>query len=622
MNTVASLPRAVARARQRCRDALVALSLSVAFAGCTTVVAPDCSPSFSAIWGTVPRDDISIVDLVFVLDRTASVAEHLPRLFAQLSQLVDPPCLSRSTPGGGPTHVCDPSNPDDVQRYPPVRSLRVGVVSSDLGARGSGFAACETARGDDGRLDAAAARPAPDAACAALAAPPAFLSFCSYEPWCSELDPSAYVLDPARFTTQLECRARALGVGCPIGQPLEALWRALVQHGAGEPAGSAAPNAGFLREHALLAMVVVSDREDHSVRACENDLGFSRARGASPCVDGTSAFSPAARGWASDDVDGRFYRAQPESAQDPTWPIDRYVGERPWSNGDWRTLDSLKPGHPERLLFVAVTGAPVTIPTSGRDVQWDQLLGPSSDGSSTFRTRNIASAIAGTQDNGAPFSMRNEPSARCPHVVAACARESAPPRAEPSCVGVDSVALPARRIIEVARRFDESGRCNGQPCRSGQVRSICADRLDWAQPIVEKIAVRLVGRCLWLHGVQQQPRADGSLTVDCVVHEVQSPGVDACDATRGRIELEDPAARSIEGLPGERRHVCEVRQLPALPLDRGGGPAVSGPGWFADFRVDPAHPTCATRVSFSRGATPRLDQFARIECTVRTNTCR
>jgi hypothetical protein len=621
MNTVASPPpRAVARARQRCRDALVALSL--AFAGCTTMVAPECSPAFSAITSSIPTDHVSLVDLVFVLDRTASVAEHLPRLFAQLSRLTDPPCISRSTPGGGPAHVCDPSDPDDTRTYPPVDSLRVGVVSSDLGARGAGIAACETARGDDGRLGAAAAQPPPDPACAALEAPPAFLSFCSHERWCSELDPSAFVGDPAHFTTLLSCRARALGVGCPIGQPLEALWRALVQHGAGEPAGSAAPNAGFLREQALLAMVVVTDREDHSVRACENDLGYSRTRSASPCVDGTSAFSQAARGWASEDVEGRFYRAQPESAQDPTWPIDRYVGERSWRAGEWRTLDSLKPGRTERLSFVAVTGAPVTIPTSGREVQWDQLLGASSDGSSTFRTRNLTSAIAGTQDNGAPFSMRNEPSARCPHVVAACARESAPPRAEPSCIGTDSVALPARRILEVARRFDEGGRCNGQPCRNGQVRSICADTLDWASLIANRIAARLDGRCLFLPGPQQQPREDGSLTVDCVVHEAQSPGVNVCDGARGRIELEDPAARSSEWLPGERRHICEVRQLPARPLDRGGGPAVSGPGWFADFRPRPSHPLCPWQVSYSRGATPRLDQFSRIECTVRTNTCR
>jgi hypothetical protein len=35
-------------------------------------------------------------------------------------------------------------------------------------------------------------------------------------------------------------------------------------------------------------------------------------------------------------------------------------------------------------------------------------------------------------------------------------------------------AWPSRRIVEIARRFDESPLCNGQPCHNGIVASVCS----------------------------------------------------------------------------------------------------------------------------------------------------
>lgn len=49
-------------------------------------------------------------------------------------------------------------------------------------------------------------------------------------------------------------------------------------------------------------------------------------------------------------------------------------------------------------------------------------------------------------------------------------------------------AWPGRRIVEVARRFDESPRCDGAPCGNGYVASICADDFS---PAMAAIAQRI-----------------------------------------------------------------------------------------------------------------------------------
>jgi hypothetical protein len=58
--------------------------------------------------------------------------------------------------------------------------------------------------------------------------------------------------------------------------------------------------------------------------------------------------------------------------------------------------------------------------------------------------------------------------------VPACRRQGSTYDMTRPCSNAQYMAFPSRRIVEVARRFDEAPLCNGQPCRNGMVASICS----------------------------------------------------------------------------------------------------------------------------------------------------
>jgi hypothetical protein len=87
-------------------------------------------------------------------------------------------------------------------------------------------------------------------------------------------------------------------------------------------AGNTDPNAGFVRDNAVLGIVMVTDEEDGSVRDCRY------AERGVPCTDAVSVFDITSPQWSSNDLNLRFYLYTPGSAQDPTWPIDRYIDPR------------------------------------------------------------------------------------------------------------------------------------------------------------------------------------------------------------------------------------------------------------------------------------------------------
>src|SRR5581483_12101465 len=133
-----------------------------------------------------------------------------------------------------------------------------------------------------------------------------------------------------------QCNVALYVGGCGLEQQLEAVDRALVTHDASERAGNTDPNAGFLRSNALLAIVLLTDEEDGSVRDCRFAHG-------TPCTDALDVFNSASTAWSSMNLNLRDYLYTPGSPQDPTWPIDRYVDAHDASHG-WLAL---KPGHPE-----------------------------------------------------------------------------------------------------------------------------------------------------------------------------------------------------------------------------------------------------------------------------------
>jgi hypothetical protein len=341
-----------------------------------------------------------------------------------------------------------------------VTDVRVGVISTDLGTPGSVVPSCANSDlGDDGRLNprafglATRTRPL---------APVTAEIFC---PDPARQDPFVTVsrADDAMTALWRPTCHMSLGIGgCGIEQQLEATRRALLG-----PRSAGARNEGFLRPEATLAILMLTDEEDGSVRDCR----YAEASG--PCSDAIDVFDVASTRWGSPDLNLRFYDYDPGSAQDPTWPLERYVDPARPTRG----LLSLKPGHPERIVFGAITGVPVAIPrTPGGLTDWGALVGaPASGRADDFLARNASLAYRNPMAPGGEVSMRQRD--RDPlcstRMIPACRNAAVAPT--PACTPSEQpFAWRARRIAEVARRFDESALCNGSACRNGMVASICS----------------------------------------------------------------------------------------------------------------------------------------------------
>ncbi|MBL8679704.1 MAG: hypothetical protein JNK05_11090 [Myxococcales bacterium] len=451
------------------------------------------------------------VDMLFVIDNSGSMIEVQRLLLLKFETLLQalrvPLCGSRSNPDARP-HACDANNVDDVPLNRPLLDMHVGVVSTDLGTPGSMIPGCDDAsRGDHGLLNPirngfalqshipwAPRRPNAVTAPAGFRPPvcttdinqfPNFITFCSNtaDASCDRPERFASTRDDSTFSDWFKCNAGIFINGCGLEQPLEAAWRALLVHDARARPGNMSPNAGFIRDDALLAIIVISDEEDGSVRNCEYDQGFSSQSG-QPCDSALDVYNTSSAAWAHPtNPDLRFYLYTPGDRRDPTWNLDRYVNTAPRTASNRWNNDflSLKPGRPDRVLFGAITGVPLTLPTRGGVVDYDALLGRPGPDRDNFLQRDASTAISGTQGAAGPFSMRQanmDPA--CSHVVPACRRAGSTYNPTMSCSNSQYMAFPSRRITEVARRFEESPLCNGAPCRNGYVTSICTTSLDAA----------------------------------------------------------------------------------------------------------------------------------------------
>ncbi len=342
-----------------------------------------------------------------------------------------------------------------------VRDVRVGVVSTDLGTPGSVVPSCMGARGDDGVLNprvrgaATSARPLPRVE-GGVFCDDAMLLAQNFITVSSSDDAMAQYWRPS-------CQVRIGTGGCGLEQQLEAARRALITQG-----GVGGMNAGFLRRDAALAILVLTDEEDGSVRDCSEHDGIGA------CDDARSVFDILSPRWSSSDMNLRFYNYEPGGAQDPTWPVDRYVDPTRPTRG----FLGLKPGHPERVLFAAVTGVPIAVPrTTSGATDWDSLLGtPAAGRPDDFNARDASRAFADPTNASGPISMRqHDADPMCvTRLIPACRQHDTAPVA--AC---DQASQPyawrARRIAEVARRFDQSAICSGAACGNGMVASICGD---------------------------------------------------------------------------------------------------------------------------------------------------
>jgi hypothetical protein len=547
----------------------------------------------------VVNNAVDSVDILFEIDNSNSMRDNQAQLARQfevlISQLVSPP----------------DRNMDGLPDYPPVRSLHVGVISSDLGTPGSVVPSCANSdSGDDGLLNPIRNGQAIRTHQPWTTAPPGIRPMrCMNNPqqYPNFLTFDAMSTNAAEFREDFVCNAFLSTGGCGLEQQLESAYRALVIRNPRAQPGNTDPNAGFVRDNAVLAIVLVSDEEDGSVRDCRyQEGGDPDGDCRPPRGDALSVFDSANGDWAATDLNLRLYMYTPGSPQDPTWNLNRYIDPMRPTRG----FTSLKPGRPDQVIFAGILGVPINIPTrpGGTNIDWTALLGNNPDGSEGFTGMSPEGPVSMRQRNMDPScGMR---------VTPACRREgsSYDPSRPPCDTTAQYFAWPSRRIAEVARRFAER-------YDNGTVSSICRSDYGQAlQQIVQRIQQRLTGRCLPrqlqttppLCNAMNQPSGcvrmgdPTPVRVNCVVRETLPEGMTAaqqCTSARGRR----PAGRD----PETNREQCLVDQV-SVPV--GGMPSGSAQGFYYDTTVDPTAPDCRQRISFTSNAELATGATALIDC--------
>lgn len=181
------------------------------------------------------------LDVLFVIDNSNSMGEEQASLAAEI------PRMARVLATGD-------LDGDGTQDFPALHSVRVGTVSTDLGAV-PGVPTCAEGLGDDGILRTAGGG---DPSCDA--------TYPSYAELSAD-DPSA---DVDAFVQQVSCVAVLGTGGCGFEEQLEAALKALtpstssLRFAGGTLGQGDRANAGFLRDDSVLATIVVTDENDCS----------------------------------------------------------------------------------------------------------------------------------------------------------------------------------------------------------------------------------------------------------------------------------------------------------------------------------------------------------------------
>jgi hypothetical protein len=455
---------------------LFAAALSLALCGCPhQELAPLLPCTVSIVSVEASQSGTDKVDLLFVIDNSASMSEEQVKLNAQLDRLVQ--VLTTGDFDGM-------RNANGELDFKPVGSLRLGVTSVDLGSNGvNGLRSCgsnsflptdqnvaaqgadsiDRPFGDDALLlndtsVAVAGVSVQDALGGALGGMP--MVAIQPRPECAVNVPRLLEYasggDAQQIAAEFGCVAE-LGVnGCNFEQQLESTWKALapstdrsfsrMSGGQGPPAGL---NAGFLRPDAILAIVVVTDEEDCSAP----DANSQALLGSLNILQ------------INDLCGGR---------PDLLHPVQRYIDG----------LKSLKTdAYQDYIIFAGIVGVPLAAATRGQSLS-QILMRPD---------MQYAGGFLG--------------------------------QARPACTaaGGAGTATPARRIVQVAQGFGENG----------VITSICEDNYTAAlDAVISKIAGKLSGQCL-----PRSLRRNAEGKVDCRVVEIKAAGDRTpCDPAHGRIK--------------------------------------------------------------------------------------
>ena len=299
---------------------VAALATVVGVTGCLDRELRPLNPcTISGVAESVKVDNIENVDLLFMVDNSNSMSEEQVALSNELPRLV------RVLASGD-------ADEDGTQDFPPVRSLQIGVVSSDMGTGGFLVPTCsESSFGDDGvlRTEGNVARPG------CMATYPSFLSFRPADGG-----------DPSAFASDVTCVAAMGTNGCGFEQQLESILKAVtpstssITFGMGTVGHADGANAGFIRDNSLLTIINVTDEDDCS--AADPDL-----------------FNPSSTAYTGD-LNLRCFQ-YPEAVH----PVERFV------NGLLATRTD-----PDLLVYAAITGIPPEVnPDPDAATDYASILG-------------------------------------------------------------------------------------------------------------------------------------------------------------------------------------------------------------------------------------------------------
>jgi hypothetical protein len=469
------------------RSAGLSLGLGLLASGCLREVSvvhqvepgPECARGgVCEVLTTAPVDKL---DLLFVIDNTASMGLAQSALRAQF------PALLRTLGSGQRSE-------DDPNRFPPVRDIHLGVVSSDMGTlMTDALSGCAANGGDDGRLlHAARGDGCKDSY-------PQFLSQSPSNP-----------VDTLQLASDLSCIADLGTNGCGVRQPLDAafkaIWPALLtdargnlvdpnpfsfvasdavsKDGHGDVPESDGGNLGFLRTDpaagpSALAIVVLSDGDDCSninpsklVDRIQAEPGHDI--GAACAASSTLLFDPRTR-----------YAAG---------------------------LKLLSVGREDLVVFAGIVGVPPDLVTGDVD-----LSQPAA------RDAYYAQVLSD------PRMQAASPEASCSH------RDQR---------GNEISATAPRRIVQLAQDLGESA----------IIQSICQDDMaDALAPVVDAIAGKLGERCL---ASPLQPK-DGRVDCD-LIWQLPVTGAFAHCSERPFLKRVSDVARATNAAGGENCQVTQL----------------------------------------------------------------